>query len=197
VRGRCPRAPGIYRLSARIPGPGERGWIGRLALPESRPLAGAPVASLRCRTLRPGPASISLFRRRHEKDLLKRHRSGYKYPCPGSPSLAGFEVSTDGRFSGVHRGSSQSWARSQADCLTRTGPNAYTTVRANRSAARKEVMKAHTRLNDFLSRGIIPKDLKQAGGEVTAPSTFSVRIALVAFLVLKRPASCSTGFPSE
>lgn len=40
----------------------------------------------------------------HEKCLLKRHRSGYKYPCPGSPSLAGFEVSTDGRFSGVHRG---------------------------------------------------------------------------------------------
>ena len=28
--------------------------------PESRPLAGAPVASLRCRTLRPGLASIML-----------------------------------------------------------------------------------------------------------------------------------------
>ena len=28
------------------------------------------------------------------------------------------------------------------------------------SAARKEVMQAHTRLNDFLSRGIIPEDLK-------------------------------------
>jgi len=31
-----------------------------LALPESRPLAGAPVASLRCRILRPGKPSISL-----------------------------------------------------------------------------------------------------------------------------------------
>ena len=28
------------------------------------------------------------------------------------------------------------------------------------SAARKEVMQAHTRLTDFLSRGIIPEDLK-------------------------------------
>jgi hypothetical protein len=28
------------------------------------------------------------------------------------------------------------------------------------SAARKEVTQAHTRLNDFLSRGIIPEDLK-------------------------------------
>ena len=28
------------------------------------------------------------------------------------------------------------------------------------SAAREEVMKAHTRLNEFLSRGIIPEDLK-------------------------------------
>jgi len=32
------------------------------------------------------------------------------------------------------------------------------------SAARKEVMWAHTRLNDFLSRGIIPEDLKQGSG---------------------------------
>ena len=29
------------------------------------------------------------------------------------------------------------------------------------SAARKEMMKAHARLNDFLSQGIIPEDLKQ------------------------------------
>jgi hypothetical protein len=32
------------------------------------------------------------------------------------------------------------------------------------SAARKEMMTAHSRLNDFLSRGIIPNDLKRAGG---------------------------------
>jgi hypothetical protein len=32
------------------------------------------------------------------------------------------------------------------------------------SAARKEVMKAHTRLNDFLGQGIVPEDLKQASG---------------------------------
>jgi len=30
---------------------------------------------------------------------------GYKYSCSGSAPLAGFEVSTDGRFSDVHRGS--------------------------------------------------------------------------------------------
>ena len=33
------------------------------------------------------------------------------------------------------------------------------------SAAREEVMKAHTRLNDFLSRGIVPEDLKQVSGD--------------------------------
>lgn len=32
------------------------------------------------------------------------------------------------------------------------------------SAARKEMMKAHARLNDFLSQAIIPEDLKQSGG---------------------------------
>jgi hypothetical protein len=32
------------------------------------------------------------------------------------------------------------------------------------SAARKEVMKAHTRLNDFLGQGIMPKELKQGSG---------------------------------
>jgi hypothetical protein len=29
------------------------------------------------------------------------------------------------------------------------------------SAARKEMMTAHTRLNDFLTRGIVPEDLKK------------------------------------
>ena len=32
------------------------------------------------------------------------------------------------------------------------------------SAARKEVMNAHTRLNDFLRQGTIPEDLKQGSG---------------------------------
>jgi hypothetical protein len=32
------------------------------------------------------------------------------------------------------------------------------------SAAREEVMKAHTRLNDFLSRGVVPEDLNQDSG---------------------------------
>jgi hypothetical protein len=32
------------------------------------------------------------------------------------------------------------------------------------SAARKEMMKAHARLNDFLSSGVIPEDLKQGNG---------------------------------
>ena len=32
-------------------------------------------------------------------------------------------------------------------------------------AARKEMARAHNRLNDFLSRGIIPKDLKRAAGQ--------------------------------
>jgi hypothetical protein len=32
------------------------------------------------------------------------------------------------------------------------------------SAARKEMMKAHARLHDFLSRGVIPQDLKKRTG---------------------------------
>ncbi len=32
-------------------------------------------------------------------------------------------------------------------------------------SAREEVMKAHTRLNDFLSRGVVPEDLKQDTGD--------------------------------
>ena len=32
------------------------------------------------------------------------------------------------------------------------------------SAARKDAMRAHTRLNDFVSRGIIPENLKQGSG---------------------------------
>ena len=55
MRGLCPRAPGIYRFRARM-------WLalGRLAPPpHSGRWVGAPVASLRCRTLRPGEPSIT------------------------------------------------------------------------------------------------------------------------------------------
>jgi hypothetical protein len=31
------------------------------------------------------------------------------------------------------------------------------------STARKDLVRAHTRLNDFLSRGIVPEDLKRSG----------------------------------
>jgi len=31
------------------------------------------------------------------------------------------------------------------------------------STAGKDLMRAHTRLNDFLSRGIVPEDLKRSG----------------------------------
>jgi hypothetical protein len=31
------------------------------------------------------------------------------------------------------------------------------------AAARKELMRAHNRLNDYLGRGIVPEDLKQTG----------------------------------
>jgi hypothetical protein len=33
------------------------------------------------------------------------------------------------------------------------------------SVARKEMMKAHARLHDFLSRGVIPEDLKRGSGK--------------------------------
>ena len=35
--------------------------------------------------------------------------------------------------------------------------------RSESTAARKEIIKAHSRLNDFLSRGIVPEDLKRSG----------------------------------
>ena len=62
--GLCPHAPGIYRFTARIAGLlGAAGaapprWC---ALPHSGRWIGAPVASLRCRTLRPGPTSIGQY----------------------------------------------------------------------------------------------------------------------------------------
>jgi len=38
------------------------------------------------------------------------------------------------------------------------------------SMARMNVMKAHTRLNDFLTQGVIPEDIRRAGG-VAVPSS--------------------------
>src|SRR5713101_8092023 len=40
-----------------------------------------------------------------EKSLQEMASPRYNYPYPGSAPLAGFEVSTYGRFSDVHRGS--------------------------------------------------------------------------------------------
>ena len=62
--GLCPHAPGIYRFTARIAGLlGAAGaapprWC---QLPHSGRWIGAPVASLRCRILRPGPTSIGQY----------------------------------------------------------------------------------------------------------------------------------------
>ena len=63
LRGRCPRAPGIYRF------PPE--WAQRAAArrPSFRPLIGAPVASLRCRILRSGEVSISRSRDQKGKNI--------------------------------------------------------------------------------------------------------------------------------
>ena len=78
---------------------------GGLRRPPFRPWIGALVASLRCRVLRPGLASINSSDWIANKCLPKRPSAGYKYSCPDSASLAGFEVATYGRFSGGHRGS--------------------------------------------------------------------------------------------
>ena len=78
---------------------------GRPAPPRhSGPWVGALVASLRCRVLRPGVASINSHGPTREKSLLERPPARYNYSCSGSASLAGFEVTTYGRFSGDHRG---------------------------------------------------------------------------------------------
>ena len=53
--------------------------------------------------------------------LPKRPSASYKYSCPGSASLAGFEVATYGRFSGGRRGRrgarSSSWSRQGRHCV--------------------------------------------------------------------------------
>jgi hypothetical protein len=81
-------------------------WEGGLRRPNhSGRWVGAPVASLRCRILSPGEVSINPPRSGSlKKHLIARPPTGYKYSCSGSDPLAGFEVSTDGRFSDVHRG---------------------------------------------------------------------------------------------
>jgi hypothetical protein len=81
-------------------------WQGGLRRPNhSGRWVGAPVASLRCRILSPGEVSINPPRSGSlKKHLIARPPTGYKYSCSGSDPLAGFEVSTYGRFSDVHRG---------------------------------------------------------------------------------------------
>jgi hypothetical protein len=80
---------------------------GRLAPPRhSGRWVGAPVASLRCRIFRPGHASINSRPLRRQRNLLQSSLARYKYSCPGSAPLAGFEVTLIGRFSGDHRGDS-------------------------------------------------------------------------------------------
>jgi len=72
--------------------------------PESRPLAGAPVASLRCRTLRPGLASIILFRLAYKRNVCRNgHRRvintlvllQFRWPVLKWPRMAGFQVATE------------------------------------------------------------------------------------------------------
>jgi len=43
------------------------------------------------------------------------------------------------------------------------GSQQFQNASAALAEARKELMKAHNRLNDYLGRGIVPEDLKQTG----------------------------------
>ena len=77
--------------------------LGRLAPPRhSGRWVGAPVASLRCRILRPGGASINQAdetrKIQMKKKLAERIKGRVKTKCPGCPQLAGFEVTSTGRF---------------------------------------------------------------------------------------------------
>jgi hypothetical protein len=61
----------------------------------------APVASLRCRTLRPGEVSINRCTYKEysgSKKLAGTVKDRIKTRCPGCAQLAGFEVTTTGRF---------------------------------------------------------------------------------------------------
>lgn len=94
---------------------------GRLAPPRhSGSWVGAPVAFLRSRTLRPGAVSITALCWLEKKRLQKLASPRYNYPCPGSAPLAGFEVSTYGRFSDVHRGRVR-WGNNQGEKQISTG----------------------------------------------------------------------------
>ena len=63
---------------------------------------GAPVASLRCRILRPGKVSINATR---HKILAREDQTALQTSCSEPAWLAGFEVIMPGRFWGDHRGS--------------------------------------------------------------------------------------------
>jgi len=43
------------------------------------------------------------------------------------------------------------------------GPQRIHNASSNLSTARKDLMRAHTRLDDFLKTGIVPEDLKRSG----------------------------------
>ena len=97
--GLCPQTPGIYRFPARMTewgglsrprhsGPGSALW--------SHPCVAVPSAQTP-----PIYTSSGSF---PKKCLLKVASPRYKYSCPSSASLAGFQLTTYGRFSGDHRG---------------------------------------------------------------------------------------------
>src|SRR5579863_2960634 len=78
----------------------------------------APVASLRCRIPRSGDVSINLHDAHFRKKYLPRLPfARYKYSCPGSAPLAGFEVSAYGRFSDVHRGQEKTVQQAYQEAL--------------------------------------------------------------------------------
>jgi len=84
--GRCPQTPGIYRIVARMAvlfGAAGAAPPTVTCLLHSGRWVGAPVASLRCRILRPGEASINRAvlqekaqMQEHEKTLPKRSKVG-------------------------------------------------------------------------------------------------------------------------
>jgi len=104
MRGRRPRAPGIYRfLAGMLTGTKaeRRPTWSPLSCPH---LNNALVASPRCHILRPGPVSINTFERFTKNVCQKRPSQVINTLVLIPTPLAGFELSTYGRFSGVHRG---------------------------------------------------------------------------------------------
>ena len=89
------------------------------------------------------------------------------------PALAEFRIRTDLQFEfleAAERAQAAAEAFSAAvECMPGMfpAPDGVAAIRnASRelTAARKEMMRAHSRLNDFVTRGVIPDDLKQQGG---------------------------------